>query len=319
MWFLTGVGMIYSRGMPRLTAPARLARLPVLDLERIHIKPSEAVERAELGFSPDRAQMLMVMNRPAYRFNAGGQVTVFADTGELLEEVGPAEAVTIASRFMNVSEDKVHYLGLITEPDQWTLTQGRQIPLHKLTVDDASHTDLYVSPRSAEVAVLTTRSSRALAWVSTNPHWLYFAALRSNSDLGWNVVVWTSGIGCILALFGIVIGVVQFRYRRPVKLPYSGLMKWHYALGIDPEVNQIVGQVQRNNRIERWLYNGLHSLDFSFWYYKRPLWDIGVIILSLGGAALSGIGVIMGFKRFWRAVKRSVKSRRRSAEVAEIM
>ena len=39
MWFLTGIGMIYSRGMPRLTAQARLARLPVLDMERIQFRP----------------------------------------------------------------------------------------------------------------------------------------------------------------------------------------------------------------------------------------------------------------------------------------
>ena len=88
---------------------------------------------------------------------------------------------------------------------------------------------------------------------------------------------------------------------------------WVY---IDPEVNQVVGQVQRNNRIERWLYNGLHSLDFSFWYYKRPLWDMGVIILSLGGAALSGIGVMMGFKRAWRTVRRALKSWRSPAIAA---
>src|SRR5262249_41660180 len=52
MWFLTGIGMIYSRGMPRLTAQARLARLPVLDMERIRLSPPEAVQRAELGIVP---------------------------------------------------------------------------------------------------------------------------------------------------------------------------------------------------------------------------------------------------------------------------
>ena len=140
MWFLTGIGMIYSRGMPRLTAQARLSRLPVLDLGRIHITPSEAVERAELGTDPDGAEILMIMDRPAYRFNARGQVTVFADTGEVLADAGPAEAATIASRFMNVPEDKLHYAGLITKPDQWTLTQGRQMPMHKFSIDDDSHT-----------------------------------------------------------------------------------------------------------------------------------------------------------------------------------
>ena len=177
MWFLTGIGMIYSRGMPRLTAQARLARLPVLDMERILLSPSEAVQRVELGVVPSRARLLTVMDRPAYRFNAGGQVTLFADTGELLDEIGPAEAITIASKFMRVPEERVHYAGLITRPDQWTLTQGRQMPLHKVAVDDTFQTVLYISSRSAEVAVLTTRGSRALAWVSTIPHWLYFSSL----------------------------------------------------------------------------------------------------------------------------------------------
>jgi hypothetical protein len=92
--------------------------------------------------------------------------------------------------------------------------------------------------------------------------------------------------------------VVRVKFDDPAKT-------WVY---IDPQVNQVVAQVQRNNRIERWLYNGLHSLDFSFWYYKRPLWDIGVIILSLGGAALSGIGAMMGVKRILRNTKRALRS-----------
>ena len=109
MWFLTGIGMIYSRGMPRLTAQVRLARLPVLDMERIRLSPSEAVQRAELGIVPSRARLLTVMDRPAYRFNAGGQVTLFADTGELLDEIGRGEAITIATKFLRVQEERVHY------------------------------------------------------------------------------------------------------------------------------------------------------------------------------------------------------------------
>src|SRR5262245_21978031 len=273
MWFLTGIGMIYSRGMPRLTAQARLARQPAVDLSRVRLSPSEALERAELGVAPGRAEMLMVMDRPAYRFNAGGPVTVFADTGEILDEAGEAEARTIASRFMNVSEDQVHYAGLITKPDQWTLTQGRQMPLHKLTVDDASHTELYVSPRSAGVAVLTTRRSRALAWVSTIPHWLYFAALRSNNDLWWHVVVWTSGVGCILALLGIALGVVQFRYRRPVKLPYAGLTKWHFGLGL------VFGVLTLT-----WVFSGLLSMEPWAWTEQDEV--LGDIDRVLSGGRL---------------------------------
>jgi hypothetical protein len=80
---------------------------------------------------------------------------------------------------------------------------------------------------------------------------------------------------------------------------------WFY---IDPETSQIVSQLHRLNRIERWLYNGLHSLDFSFWYDKRPLWDIGMIVLLVGGLASSGIGLYLGVKRVWHAALRGARS-----------
>src|SRR5690606_40756074 len=59
----------------------------------------------------------------------------------------------------------------------------------------------------------------------------------------------------------------------------DAMATWVY---VDLATAQPVAQVHRLNRVERWLYNGLHSLDFSFWYDKRPLWDIGMIVLSLG-------------------------------------
>jgi hypothetical protein len=77
---------------------------------------------------------------------------------------------------------------------------------------------------------------------------------------------------------------------------------------VDPEVAQVVGQVNRSNRVERWLYNGLHTLDFSFLYYNRPLWDGVVIALSLGGTAVSAIGLFLAFKRLRRGIHRTAKS-----------
>jgi hypothetical protein len=78
---------------------------------------------------------------------------------------------------------------------------------------------------------------------------------------------------------------------------------WLY---VDPQVSQVVGRVNRINRAERWLYNGLHTLDFPFLYYNRPLWDAVVIVLSIGGAALSGIGLILGLRRIVRGMKKTV-------------
>ena len=160
-----------------------------------------------------------ILDRPVYRFGAGrgGSTIVYADDGSVLDGVNSAMAKTIAARFMNLPEDKLQY-SLQTQADQWTIGQRRQMPLHKFTVGDADRTELYLSPQSGDVVVLTTRASRALAWVAAIPHWLYFTPLRVNDRLWTRVIIWTSGIGCFLALFGIALGITQFRYSRPLRL-----------------------------------------------------------------------------------------------------
>jgi hypothetical protein len=76
---------------------------------------------------------------------------------------------------------------------------------------------------------------------------------------------------------------------------------WFYA---DLAGGELVYQSHRWNRLERWLYNGLHSLDFGFLYRSRPLWDIAVILLLSGGLLLSLLGVILGLRRLWRDSRR---------------
>jgi hypothetical protein len=80
---------------------------------------------------------------------------------------------------------------------------------------------------------------------------------------------------------------------------------WVY---VDPEMSQVVARIHRLDRVHRWLYNGLHSLDFSFWYNRRPLWDIRVLTLMLGGLASSTIGFWVGIKRLRRGAKQTAKS-----------
>jgi hypothetical protein len=78
---------------------------------------------------------------------------------------------------------------------------------------------------------------------------------------------------------------------------------WHY---ISPAEAAIVESSQDLSRIERWLYHGLHSLDFPFLYKHRPAWDATVISLCLGGFLLSLSSV-------WIAVIRVRKWARRMA------
>jgi len=72
---------------------------------------------------------------------------------------------------------------------------------------------------------------------------------------------------------------------------------WYY---VDLNTSELVYQSDRWGRVERWLYHGLHSLDFRFFYGSRPLWDITVIVLLLGGLLLCGIGGFLGFRRLIR-------------------
>jgi hypothetical protein len=470
VWFASGIAIIYGRGMPRLTPEVRLARLAVLDLRALRLSPEEAVTRAQLADDPARAILVTVMDRPAYRFSSGDAwTTVFADTGELLERVSADQSLRIAGQFLNASEASLQYVGQISRADQWTLLEGSGLmPMHKVEANDGAGTQLYISERTGEVAVLTTRGSRAMAWAGAIPHWLYFATLRRNGAAWRQVVLWASGIGTLVALAGIVVGLFRFspssRYRFGLarsRIPYAGWNRWHYLTGvffglfsltwvfsgllsmnpwwwspdrgpsveeswafsggaldmslfpapvgshwggffaqrgikeleflrvqgqpyylarsaqsrpvlmavnspdeqrgpfptesllacareafpghsivesvtlpgyddyyysrdgtlplpvlrvkfddpqrtwyyIDVSMGRLVQRLQFRNRIERWIYNGLHSMDFSFWYYRRPLWDAGVITLSLGGLLLSLFGLLLGVRRIRRKAR----------------
>lgn len=76
---------------------------------------------------------------------------------------------------------------------------------------------------------------------------------------------------------------------------------WLY---LDPRSGAIVHQLQPLSRLNRWLYHGLHSLDFPFLYRHRPLWDIVVIALSIGGIALSVTPLASAWRRLRRSARR---------------
>jgi hypothetical protein len=54
--------------------------------------------------------------------------------------------------------------------------------------------------------------------------------------------------------------------------------------------------------MSRWLYHGLHSLDFPWLYNYRPLWDIVVITFMIGGTALCVTSLILA----WRVLGRKL-------------
>jgi hypothetical protein len=96
-----------------------------------------------------------------------------------------------------------------------------------------------VNGRSGEVVQYTTLGSRIGAPLGPIPHWLYYTPLRVQQKLWTNVVIWSSGIGTVMALMGLMVGISLYspskRYRfegAPTTIPYSGQKRLHMILGL---------------------------------------------------------------------------------------
>jgi hypothetical protein len=81
---------------------------------------------------------------------------------------------------------------------------------------------------------------------------------------------------------------------------------WLY---LDPRTGAITRVLRRPDRVNRWLYHGLHGLDPIWLRTRRPLWDAVVIACSVGGLALAATSAAPG----WRRLRRALAPRSRSA------
>ena len=66
---------------------------------------------------------------------------------------------------------------------------------------------------------------------------------------------------------------------------------------VDPATGAVLGRLDNGRRASRWLFAMLHSWDWLPLLTRRPLWDIVLVVLSLGGTALSVTGMVIGWRR----------------------
>jgi len=66
---------------------------------------------------------------------------------------------------------------------------------------------------------------------------------------------------------------------------------------LDPVSGALLQRLDANRRWHRWLFAGLHRIDFAPWLRVRPLWDMIVLGLLLGGAGVSLTGVYLAVRR----------------------
>ena len=263
-WFISGVVMMYAR-MPGLAEEERLARAPALDLSTVHVSPADAAEKA--GIKPGEVQVGMLQGRPVYRFGGREQTIVFADTGDVFEGIGHRdEALQIARRYAPGHTGTLRYAAYVTEPDQWTIQSRNRMPMHRFDLDDAEDTHLYVSEVTGDVVLRTTRAERFWGYLGPVFHWVYFTPLRKNGPLWTQFVIWSSLIGCVMCVTGIVWGLWRYSPRSSYRLkrvpsisPYAGWMKWHHIAGL------IFGVVTLT-----WTYSGLLSMGPFNWFRSPP-------------------------------------------------
>ena len=62
-------------------------------------------------------------------------------------------------------------------------------------------------------------------------------------------------------------------------------------------VAQVVGRINRVIRVERWPLRRSAPCDSPFIYNRWPSWDVAVVLFCLGGALISGMGVMLGFRQ----------------------
>jgi uncharacterized membrane protein len=82
---------------------------------------------------------------------------------------------------------------------------------------------------------------------------------------------------------------------------------------IDVATGEVLGALDDSGRGERWLFNFLHDFDLPVLLQHRPLWDVVVWPLMLGGLLISVSGVVIG----WRRLVRTLRRRPRRLQPAE--
>jgi hypothetical protein len=310
LWFLSGIVMMYC-DYPAVSREERLARAAVLEPRRIRLSPDEVLARLQLKTPPQRVRITMLDGRPVYRFHYGAlQYAAFADNGQLLTAVSPDAALRIASAWVAQPATEATLEALLTEADQWTVSQAFR-PLRPLLKYSWSNGEtVYLSRAGGEVVQHTTRWSRLGAYFGAIPHWLYFTPLRERTPMWRVIVIALSGLGMLAALFGLAVGVWLYspsrRYRfprlrpdsppgycrsvlfpeGPSSIPYAGQKRWHTTLGL------IFGLFAC-----AWIFSGMLSMNPLGWSpegadpalpqaLRGTGWQVGVFSVEHTRAAL---------------------------------
>ncbi len=262
MWFVSGVVMMYV-AFPNLSDKERWAALPPIAWDKVEVSPDRAMAIAGLKNYPRDLRLAMLGETPVYRLLGwdGARKTVSAVDGRMIDAITPDQALAVAGSYPRARQLQV--LETI-ERDQWSVTARYDPlrPLYLISLGDDQGTQLYISSRTGEIALDTTRTERVWNWLGSIPHWIYPTVLRKDGSTWRLVVLWISGICIVVAVTGFWIGILRMRLRRRYTsgavTPYRGWMAWHHIAGL-------IGGVF----LLTWIFSGWLSLNPGEYFAGR--------------------------------------------------
>ncbi|MNJ25654.1 hypothetical protein D3C77_201050 [compost metagenome] len=263
LWFVSGVVMLYV-GYPKLTVAERLAPLPLLSAQDCCVGLDVALAASGEQAPPQHVKLTSIANTPRYLLSYPGkpQVAIDARSGQRIAPLGEAEALAVASAFAEGAAAR--YLGLVDE-DAWSHSRSldSERPFHVVQVDDAEQRRLYISQHNGRVVRDVSAQERLWNWVGAWLHWVY--PLRGGVVDQWagDVVIYLSLAGTVVAVLGLVIGLMRWRfgtpYRSGARSPYpAGFARWHHIGGL------LFGVV-----LIAWMFSGLVSMQ-PWQLFKSP-------------------------------------------------
>lgn len=252
MWFLSGIVLIYSGGMPYIRTAERQRLAAPLDPATVTITPQQAAAAAGKP-SPGSVSLSVLLGRPVYRID---DQLVYADDGQRRGPLSEPEARALAAEHVGLAPAQLRLRAEQHTVDQWTLSKRGALPLYRYRGGGGE--EVYVSASRARVEQHTTRRARLLAWAGAIPHWLYLRGLRIHRTAWTVLVIALSALGVATALLGL--GAGGYLLRRGKKIPYRGDKRRHVLLGLGFGVTSL-----------SWVSSGLVSMEPLGWTAPPPL------------------------------------------------
>ena len=264
MWFASGIVMHFVP-FPSLAEAERFAGLAPVAGGEVRIAVAEAVAASGIA-DATRVRLVQRSDGPVYVVSNPSRVrAVHASDGR-------DASVTSADVAVGIARDHARQRGLDAarasmisgaDYDQWSVPNGfdRHRPLLRVALGDAAGTEVYVSSRTGEVVLDTTRSERGWNWAGSVLHWIYPTVLRSNWSLWDQVVSTLSLVAFIAATLGAVLGIIRIRIRgRGVSSPYRGWHALHHIIGLVATVFVLT-----------WSFSGWLSMDHGRLFSRGQL------------------------------------------------